>query len=79
MAKTLEDILKDYSLMQKSKNAFRKRRVWIDDLPDDMTAEGHKGYRKLTSLLYDIADLTQEKVAIYKIVDKLDFITTQNY
>lgn len=81
MTKTLEDILKDYKFMQKSKNAFRKRRIWIDDLPDDMTAEGHKGYRKLISLLYDISNLVNEKNSntIHRIIDELDFITTQNY
>ena len=79
--KTLEDILKDYKFMQKSKRAFRKRRIWIDDLPDDMTAEGHRGYRKLISLLYDISHLVNERNqnTIHRIIDELDFITTQNY
>lgn len=81
MAKTLEDILKDYKFMPKSKNAFRKHRVWIDNVPDDMTAEGHRGYRKLISLLYDISDLVNERNSntINRIIDELDFITTQNY
>ena len=81
MTKTLEDILKDYKFMPKSKNAFRKRRIWIDDLPDDMTAEGHRGYRKLICLLYDIANLVNERNSntIHRIIDELDFITTQNH
>ena len=79
MAKTLEDILKNYSFMQKSKNAFRKRRVWVDDLPEDMTTEGSKGYHKLISLLYDISELTGRLIEVNKIVDDLDFLTTENY
>lgn len=79
--KTLEDILKDNKLMPKSKPAFRKRRIYIDDLPDDMTKAGHEGYRRLIHLLYDIGNLIGgvSELNIHRIIDELDFITTQNY
>lgn len=79
---TLEDLLKDNKLMPKSKSAFRKRRIYIDDIPDDMTKAGHIGYARLIHLLYDIARLLNDNVnknAIHRIIDELDFITTQNY
>jgi len=79
--KTLEDILKEYKFAPKSKQLFRKRRIYIDYLPDDMTKVGHKAYRNLICLLYDIAHLLNEhnSNSIHRIVDELDFITTQNY
>ena len=79
--KTLEDILKEYKFAPKSKQLFRKRRIYIDDLPDDMTKVGHKAYRNLICLLYDLAHLLNERNSnnIHRIIDELDFITTQNY
>ena len=79
--KTLEDVLKDNKLMPKSKSAFRKHRIYIDDLPDDMTKAGHKGYSRLIHLLYDVGKLVGgiSELHIHRIIDELDFITTQNY
>ena len=79
---TLENLLKDNKLMPKSKPAFRKHRIYIDGLPDDMTKAGHEGYTRLVHLLYDIAKLLNDNInknAIHRIIDELDFITTQNY
>ena len=52
-----------------------------DDLPDDMTKAGHKGYSRLINLLYDIGKLVGgiSELHIHRIIDELDFITTQNY
>ena len=79
--KTLEDILHEYKFAPRSKKLFRKRRIYVDDLPDDMTKVGHRAYRDLISLLYDIGHLTNEvnSNAIQRIIDELDFITTQQY
>ena len=78
---TLEDLLKNNKLMPKSKPAFRKHRIYIDDLPDDMTKAGHIGYGKLIRLLYDVGKLVGgvSELHIHRIIDELDFITTQNY
>jgi len=79
--KTLEDVLKDHKFIAKSKRVFRKRRIYVDDLPDDMTKAGHKAYRELISLIYDLAKLLggASSSHLHRIVDELDFITTQNY
>lgn len=76
---TLEELLKKYKFAPKSKQLFRKRRIYIDDLPDDMTKEGHKAYSKLISFVYDLGRLTNEENFINRIVDELDYLTTENY
>lgn len=76
---TLEELLKKYGFAPKNKQLFRKRRIWIDDLPDDMTSAGHKAYKKLIDFVYDLGRLTGEKNTAHRIVDILDQITTEQY
>lgn len=77
MYKTLEDILKEYKFAPKSKKLFRKKAIWVDDLPEFTTVAGAKAYRNLISLLYDISNLTGCNVN--PLVDSLDTIVTTNY
>ena len=75
---TLEDILKKYRFLQKSKNAFLKRTKIIDEIPEYCTVDGAIAYRKLISLLYDIGKLA--KVDVNNIVYELDYIVShENY
>ena len=75
---TLEDILKKYKFLQKSKNAFLKRIKIVDDIPQYCTSDGAIAYRKLISLLYDIGELAN--VDVNNIVYKLDYIVEhENY
>ena len=75
---TLEDILKKYKFLPKSKNAFLKRIKIIDEIPEYRTVNGAIAYRKLISLLYDIGKLTN--IDVNNIVDKLDYIVAhENY
>lgn len=76
---TLEDILRKYKFAPKHRAVFRKNRIWIDDLPDDMTKTGHKAYHKLICLLYDIAKVTNDLSAVNKLVDTLDQITSEGW
>lgn len=71
---TLEDILHKYKFVPKSKKVFRKNVIWVDDLPEIGTKAGYKGYSKLISLLYDIAHLTGDLIAVNMLVDELDQI-----
>ncbi len=73
---TLEDILKRYKFLPKSKKAFLKRAKIIDDIPEYRTVDGARAYNKLISLLYAIGRLTGEDVN--NIVDKLDYIVTRD-
>ena len=70
----LEALLHEYKFVPKSKPVFRKRIIWVDDLPETGTKAGHKGYHKLISLLYDIANITGDLITINTIVDELDQI-----
>jgi hypothetical protein len=82
MSKTLEDILRTYKFAPPKRRIFRKERIFVDDLPEYMTKTGNYAYRKLICLLYDIANILGNDInknAIHRIVDELDFITTQNY
>ena len=75
---TLEDILKKYKFLQKSKNAFLQRIKIVDDIPKYCTSDGAIAYSKLISLLYDIGKLTN--IDINNIVYKLDYIVEhENY
>lgn len=76
---TLEDLLRKYNFAPKKRRLFRKKRIWVDDLPDDMTATGHKAYYKLISFVYDLGKLTGEENAAHRMVDVLDQITTEQY
>jgi len=76
---TLEDLLKKYKFAPKGKQLFRKKRIWVDDLPDDMTNAGHKAYSKLVNFVYDLGKLTNEECAAHRMVDILDQITTEQY
>ena len=76
---TLEDILRKYDFAPKKRAVFRKKRIWVDDLPDDMTRTGHKAYSKLIHFVYDLGKLTGEEIACHRIVDVLDQITTEQY
>ena len=70
----LEDLLHEYKFVPRSKKVFRKNIKWVDNLPETGTIEGHKGYHKLISLLYDIANITGDLITINRIVDELDQI-----
>ena len=59
---TLEDILRKYDFAPKKRAVFRKKRIWVDDLPDDMTKTGHKAYSKLIHFVYDLGKLTSEDI-----------------
>ena len=75
---TLEDILKRYKFLPKSKNAFLQRTRIVDEIPEYCTANGAIAYRKLISLLYDIGKLA--KVDVNNIVYELDYIVShENY
>lgn len=75
---TLEDILKKYKFLPKSKNAFLKRIKIIDEIPEYCTVNGAIAYRELISLLYDIGELTN--IDVNNIVDELDYIVAhENY
>ena len=76
---TLEELLKKYGFAPNSKKLFRTKRVWIDDLPDDMTKAGHKAYSELVDFVYDLGKLTGEECAAHRMVDVLDQITTEQY
>lgn len=75
----LEELLKEYGFAQRSRKLFRTKRIWVDDLPEDMTKAGMKAYGKLISLLYEIAKLTGELKAVNEIVSALDAITAEQY
>ena len=70
----LEDLLHEYKFVPRSKKVFRQNIKWVDDLPETGTKAGHKGYHKLISLLYDIANITGDLITINRIVDDLDQI-----
>ena len=70
----LEDLLHEYKFVPKSKKVFRQNIKWVDDLPETGTKAGYKGYHKLISLLYDVANITGDLTAINRIVDDLDQI-----
>lgn len=70
----LEDLLHEYKFVPRNKKVFRKNIKWVDDLPEIGTKAGHKGYHRLISLLYDIANVTGDLIAINRIVDDLDQI-----
>lgn len=74
MINNLEDLLHEYKFVPKSKAVFRKNIKWVDELPETGTKAGHKGYARLISLLYDIANVTGDLVTINRIVDNLDHI-----
>ena len=75
---TLEDILKRYKFLPKSKNAFLKRTKIIDGIPEYRTVNGATAYKQLISLLYDVGELVN--VDVNNIVDKLDYIVShENY
>ena len=75
---TLEDILKRYKFLPKSKNAFLKKTKIIDEIPEYCTVNGAIAYSKLISLLYDIGKLA--KVDMNNIVYELDYIVShENY
>ena len=68
----LEDLLHEYKFVPKSKPVFRKNIKWVDDLPETGTKAGHKGYHRLISLLYDVANITGDLISVNRIVDDLD-------
>lgn len=68
----LEDLLHEYKFVPKSKPVFRKRIIWVDDLPETGTKAEHKGYATLVRMLYDIETITGEDVN--RIIDELDQI-----
>ena len=70
----LEDLLHEYKFVPRSRKVFRKNIKWVDDLPETGTKAGHKGYHRLISLLYDIANITDDLITINRIVDDLDQI-----
>ena len=70
----LEDLLHEYKFVPKSKKVFRQNIKWVDGLPETGTKAGHKGYHKLISLLYDVANITGDLITINRIVDDLDQI-----
>lgn len=78
---TLEDILHKYKFVPKSKKVFRKHPKLIDEprFCEWGTTAGNKGYDELVSLLYDIAELTEDFVSVNKLVDKLDGIMSETY
>lgn len=76
---TLEELLKKYKFAPRHKQLFRKRRIWIDGLPDDMTNAGHLAYGKLVGFVYNLGKLTGEENAAHRMVDVLDQITTEQY
>lgn len=71
---TLEDILHKYKFVPKSKKVFRKNIKWVDGLPETGTLAGHRGYKQLIDLLYDIGHLTGDLIATNMLVDQLDQI-----
>lgn len=76
--KTLEDILKDYRFIAKSKQVFRKNpKRYKSGLVDFCTKEGANSYEKLTSLLEDLGELTG--ISIGKMIDELDYIVREEY
>ena len=78
---TLEDILHKYKFVPKSKKVFRKYPKVIDEprFYEWGTTAGSKGYGDLVSLLYDIAELTEDHVSVNKLIDKLDDIMSETY
>lgn len=79
MSLDLEMLLRNYNFAPKKRALFRKKRIWVDDLPDDMTSTGHKAYHKLINFVYDLGRLTGEENATHRMVDVLDQITTEQY
>ena len=78
---TLEDILHKYKFVPKSKKVFRKYPKLIEEprFYEWGTTAGYKGYSDLVSLLYDIAELTEDLVSVNKLIDKLDNIMSETY
>lgn len=75
----LETLLRKHNFAPQKRALFRQKRIWVDDLPDDMTLTGHKAYHKLINLVYDLGKLTGEENAAHRMVDVLDQITTEQY
>lgn len=76
--KTLEDILKDYKFIARSKQVFRRNpKRFEDGLTNFCTKDGANSYEKLISLLSDLGDLTG--ISIGKMIDELDDIVREEY
>ena len=76
---TLEDILKTYKFAKNNTKLFLKRPYKdCDNFTITMTNKGYKAYNKLTSLLYDIAQLTDTLSQVNDIVYRLDRILTED-
>lgn len=76
--KTLEDILKEYKFISRSKKVFRKNpKRYEGDLINFCTKDGANSYDKLTSLLEDLGELTG--ISIGKMIDELDDIVREEY
>ena len=67
--KTLEEILQEYFGCKKP---FRKDN-------GDLTKAGSQAYSKLTTLLYDIAKLTETNDEINEVVETLDIIISHEF
>ena len=76
--KTLEDILKDYKFIAKSKQVFRKNpKRYEEGLTDYCTKDGANAYDQLISLLSDLGNLTG--ISMDKMIDELDDIVKEEY
>lgn len=77
---TLEYILKTYKFANSNSNLFLKRPYKdCDNFTITMTKQGYKAYDKLTSLLYDVAELTGTLSQVNDIINCLDNITIEDY
>lgn len=75
---TLEDILKTYKFAKNNSKLFLKKPYRdCDGFNITMTKQGYKAYGELTSLLYDVAKLTNTLSQVNNIIDKLDRLTVE--
>lgn len=75
---TLEDILKTYKFAKDNSKLFLKRPYKdCDDFTITMTKQGYKAYGELTSLLYEVARLTDTHSQVDDIIECLDRITSE--
>lgn len=76
---TLEDILKTYKFAKNNTKLFLKRPYkGYDNFTTTMTNQGYEAYSKLTSLLYDVAQLTDTLSQVNDIVCCLDRILIED-
>ena len=67
--KPLEQLLQEHFGV---KRVFRKK-------DGEFTSAGARAYKKLTEILYDVAELTNSIDEVNDIIETLDEITNENY